>query len=59
MRVKFLKAYESFKEGDTIDMLRSKIAELKPKGIVTDDPVEVNKSKVKKVVPTQKDEAVK
>lgn len=58
MLVKFLKPYSIFKVGETTDMLRNKAADLKAQGIITDDPVAIRKKNTK-VVPSQKDEAVK
>ena len=43
MLVKFLKPYSIFKVGETTDMMRSKAAELKAQGIITDDPKEIRK----------------
>lgn len=61
MLVKFLKPYTVFKVGETTDMMRSKAAELKAQGIITDDPKEIRKKQEadKTVVPTQKDTTVK
>lgn len=75
MLVKFLKPYTVFNVGETTDMMRSKAAELKAQGIITDDPKEIRKKNDnelaqytqdaksnktdKTVVPTQKDTTVK
>lgn len=71
MLVKFLKPYTVFKVGETTDMMRSKAAELKAQGIITDEgiiidiPKEIRKKTDKSnkpdktVVPTQKDTTVK
>mgnify|MGYP000010398957 FL=1 len=65
MLVKFLKPYTVFNVGETTDMMRSKAAELKAQGIITDDPKEIRKKTDKSdkpdktVVPTQKDTTVK
>lgn len=41
MLVKFLKPWSIFKVGETTDMMRSKAAQLKSEGIITDNPHEI------------------